>query len=291
MKLSIILLLAVTTTAVFGQRNRSVDLRWKIDKKEKLHYATVMSDIDTASIEVDFSELFKSLSDSTSNGLKKGMSFFDKLNNAFKDLDYVTTLSSEKDGIVDIVMSTRQKNNQKETDSTSNKEADLWEMMASNEWVVLRGSVYETGNIHSFWVKNNQKNLIATFFQLPTRTVKVGDKWSLDINLIANDQNFKYDSAYKINEVTLSDLKKVDGETLAVTKYNIIEYVRGDFYSPSLFGKKGSKKETMMKFSHQGIAEFSVEKGRWITYNAIMSLEATAVMTANKKTKLTLIQE
>ena len=65
----------------------------------------------------------------------------------------------------------------------------------------------------SFWVKSSQKNLIAIFFQLPAKPVKIGDKWSLDINLIANDQNFECDSAYKINEVTLTDIKKVNGET------------------------------------------------------------------------------
>jgi len=294
MKIRLTILLAVIATTVFGQRNQTVDLRWKINKNEKLNYATVMSDIDTSSIEMDFGGLFKSLSDSTSNGLKESKDFFKKFNDAFKNLDYVTTLSTEKKGVIDIVMTTRPKENTQETeiDSTDSKEVEMLKMMQSmNQGVMLRGSVYETGDIHSFWVKSNQKNLIAIFFQLPTSPVKIGDKWSLDINLIENDQNFKCDSAYKINEVTLTDIKKVDGETVAVLKYNIVEYVIGDFNSPSFFGSEGGKKETMMKFSHQGIAEFSIDKGHWIIYDGIMSLEASGVMTANKKTKFTLIQE
>lgn len=294
MKLKLTILLAVIATTAFGQRNQTVDLKWKIGENENLNYATVMSDIDTSSIEMDFGGLLKSLSDSTDSGIKESKDFFKKFNDAFKNLDYVTTLSTEEDGVIDIVMTTRPKENVKETeiDSTDSKEAEMLKMMQSmSQGVMLRGSVYETGDIHSFWVKSNQKNLIAIFFQLPTNPVKIGDKWPLEVNLIANDQNFKCDSAYKINEVTLTDIKKVDGETVAVLKYNIVEYVSGDFNSPSFFGNEDGKKKTMMKFSHQGIAEFSIEKGRWISYDGIMSLEASGVMTANKKTKFTLIKE
>lgn len=289
-KLTIVLLLVATT--VFGQKNQTVDLKWKIGENEKLNYATVMRDIDTASMELDFGGLFKSLSDSTSSGMQESKDLFKKLNDAILSLDYITTLTKEKDNVIDIVMTTRQKENTQETeaDSTESKEVKMLKLMQSmNQGVMLRGSVYETGAIHSFWVKSNQKNLIALLFQLPTYPVKIGDKWSLDIDLIANDQNFKCDSAYKINEVILTDIKKVDGETIAVLKYNVVEYVNGDFYSPSFFGS--GKKKTMMKFSHQGIAEFSIEKGRWIAYDGIMSLEASGVMTVNKKTKFTLVKE
>lgn len=294
MKLRLTILLAVIATTAFGQRNQTVDLKWKIGENEKLNYATVMSDIDTSAIEIDFGGLFKSLSDNTKSGIKESKDFFKKFNDAFKNLDYITTLSTEEDGVIEIIMTTRPKENVKEAeiDSTDSKEAKILKMMQSmNQGVMLRGSVYETGDIHSFWVKSNQKNLIALFFQLPKNPVKIGDKWSLDVNLIANDQNFKCDSAYKINEVTLTDIKKVDGETVAVLKYNIVEYVSGDFNSPSFFGNKGGKKKTMMKFSHQGIAEFSIEKGRWITYDGILSMEASGLMTTNKKTKFTLIKE
>ena len=294
MKQKLTILFAVITLTAFGQKNQTVDLKWKLETNEKLNYMTVMSDIDTSSIEMDFGGLFKALSDSTDNGLKESKNFFKKFNDAFKNQDYVTTLSNKDNGIIDIVMTTRPKENVKETeiDSTDSKEAEMLKMMQSmNQGVMLRGSVYETGDIHSFWVKSNQKNLIAIFFQLPANPVKIGDKWSLDINLIANDQNFECDSAYKINEVTLTDIKKIDVETVADINYNIVEYVNVDFNSPSFFGNEGGKKKTMMKFSHQGIAEFSIEKGRWITYDGIMSLEASGVMTANKKTKFTLIKE
>ena len=53
----------------------------------------------------------------------------------------------------------------------------------------------------------------------------------------------------------------------------------------------GGEQKTMMKITHQAIAEFSVDKGRWISYDGIMSLDATGFMTAKKKTKFTLRSE
>jgi hypothetical protein len=294
MKQKLTILFAVITLTAFGQKNQTVDLKWKIGKNEKLNYLTVMSDIDTSSIEMDFGGLFKALSDSTDNGLKESKNIFKKFNEAFKNQDFVTTLSNKNNDVIDIVMKTRPKEPIEEIDidTTDSKENEVLKMMQSmTQGIMLRGSVYETGGIHSFWIKSAQKNLIALFFELPTKPVKVGDKWSLDVNLIANDQNFDCDTSYKINEVILIDIKTINGEKIAVLKYNIVEYVKGNFNSPSFFGSEGGQKETMMKFTHQGIAEFSVDKGRWIDYDGIMSLEATGVLTANKKTKFTLIDE
>jgi hypothetical protein len=293
MKSTLTLLLIIATLLTFGQGNQGVNLRWKIGKNEKLSYATVMSDIDTSSIEMDFGVLFKSLSDNSKNGLKESKDLFRQLNQALKSLDFVTTLTNKGDGIIDIVMTTKPKDNiEGKKYTTGNKEKDILKMMQSmNQGIVLRGSVYENGGVHSFWVKGAQKNLISLFFELPAKEVKIGDKWSLDINLISNDQNFKCDTASKINEVTLTDIKNINGETIAVLKYNIVEYVKGNFTLPSLNANEGEQKETMMKFTDQGYAEFSVDKGRWVSYDGIMSLVASGVMTANKKTKFTLIDE
>lgn len=294
MKQKLTILFAFFTLTVFGQKSETVELKWKIGKNEKLNYYTVMSNIDESSFEMDFGGLFKALSDSTDSGLNKSKDLFKKINKTFENQDFITTLTNKNNGVIDIVMMTKPKEvGEKENNTTDeNNEDEILKMMQSmTQGVMLRGSVYETGGIHSFWVKSDQKNLIALFFELPTQPVKVGDKWSLDINLIANDQNFDCDSSFKINEVTLVDIKKIKGEKIAVLKYNIVEYVKGNFNTPSFFGSEGGQKETMMKFSHQGIAEFSVDKGRWVNYDGIMSLEATGVMTANNKTKFTLIDE
>ncbi|MES2726469.1 MAG: hypothetical protein V4643_05160 [Bacteroidota bacterium] len=280
-------LLAITS---FGQ---TVNLKWKIGEKEKINYLTVMSEIDTSKVEVNFGDLFKSFADSTRKGSSESKDLFKKLNESIQNTDFVSTLTNKGNGVIDIVMNSKPKEKTKEasTDSTENKINEIAKMMQSmNQGIVLRGSVYATGGIHSFWVKNNQKNLIATLFELPTKQVKVGDTWSIGVNFISNDQNFSCDSSYKINDVRLTDIKKMNGETIAVIKYNIVEYVNGTFNS---LGSRSSGEgiKTMMKFTHQAIAEFSVDRGRWISYDGIMNYDATGVMTAKKKTKFTLISE
>lgn len=278
------------TIITFGQ---TVDLKWKIGEKEKVTYLTLMSEIDTSIIEINFGDFCKSFSDSTWKGISEIKHLLKKLNQSMQNIDYVSTLTNNGKGIIDIVMTTRpkEKDNEVSNDTIDSKEDEILKMMQSlNQDVMLRGSVYATGGIHSFWVKSNQKNLISAFFELPTKPLKIGDTWKIDINLISNDQNFTCDSSYKTNEVSLTDIKKDNGETIAAIKYNIVEYVSGTFISPSFMGCGGEEK-TMMKITLQAIAEFSVDKGRWISYNGIMSVDATGYITAKQNTNFTLIGE
>lgn len=83
------------------------------------------------------------------------------------------------------------------SDSTANEMVDMMQKMSGG--VMLRGAVYEDGSIESFYVKNDQRNLIALFFQLPDKAVRIGDTWSIDVNFISMDQNFKCDTSFKQN--------------------------------------------------------------------------------------------
>ena len=289
-------LLAITlvllTSNAFSQKKQTVDLDWKIGKQEKLSYLTMMTNIDTSSINLNLGSLNKLFSDSTKVGLAQVKSIFKKINESLNSVDLVTTLSNKGSGIIDIaVVANLNKNTQLSLDTLDEvKKEMITRLQTMNQGVVLRGSVYQKGGIHSFWVKSNQKNLISVFFELPTKPVKIGDTWELDINLISNDQNFNCDSSYKVNEVKLTDIKKVNNENIAVVKYNIVEYVKGVFYAPARSNNQGEKIETTMMFMHQAIAEFSIEKGRWISYDGLMTLVSSGVITANQKTKLTLLK-
>jgi len=292
MRKILILILGLFTITAFGQKSEKVELNWKINSGDTLSYQTVMTEIDTSTVKFNFGGLFDALSDSAEN-TDKAQKLFKEFNKSFNNIDFVTHLTNKKNGIIDIVMQTRPKENVEDvkTDTLNEKMAEMMKMMQSmSQGVMLRGSVYETGGIHSFWVKSNQKNLIAIFFELPQNPVKVGDSWELEINLIANDQNFECDSAYKVNKVTLTDLKSKNNETIAVLKYEIVEFVDGTFHSPSFMGKGGPTK-TMMKFNYQAVAEFSIDKGCWVSYDGIMSLEASGIMTSNIKKKFSLIKE
>ena len=296
MKYLAALLLLFTITVASAQKAKEVDLRWKLAEGEELKYGTVMKEIDSSTFELNFDRSLFPLSDTSKEDREKSKQLFKEFNEAFQNLDYITTLTSKEGGVVDIVMRTRPKDEveiEDEQDS-SKKEVDAMVRMMQkmSQGVMLRGSVYENGDIHSFWLKSGQKNLIAAFFQLPADPVKVGDKWPLEINFIANGQNFICDSSYKKNEVTLVDIQVIDGETIASLQYDIEEYVIGDVVAGSFFGAGSENNpKTMLNFTHQGLAEFSIDQGRWLTYDGIMGVKASGFMDADKKTKFTLLLE
>lgn len=270
----------------FGQENQTVELKWKIGQDETINYLTEMNIIDSSSAKINFDWLLGENSDSLDFDFKALQKLYSELNKDNGNRDYLITLTHKNDDIVDILMA-KNKNEEQNSSEKENDLSDLSQLLSPD--VLLRGSVYESGGIHSFWVQTSQKNLIALLFELPSKPIKVGDKWSLDTNLIAFDQNFECENSYKINEVTLTEIKKVRGESIAVLKYNIVEYADGFTDIPAFFGNKGSRKKTVMKSSHQGMAEFSIDKGRWLTYDGMLSVEASGIMTAAYQTKFKLI--
>lgn len=280
-KTLVIIIATVFYNLSVAQSADKVKLQWKLEDGEKIVYKTLMNEIDTSSFEFDFGNLFDSLGDSISSESKN---MFNKIQESFSEIDLVTTLSSDSDA-VKVEMKTVDKEKAKKKRKNED-EIDIQKLMSSlNDGVVLRGSVYKSGGIESFWVKTNQKNLIALFFELPKGEIKIGDSWDIEVNFIGNDQNFDCDSAYRKNEVTLVDIKIVEGDTIAVLKYDIQEFVTGDFNSP--FSDEGTK--TTMLMTHDAIGEFSISKGRWIEYNGIMSLIASGVMTSNTRKSFSLV--
>jgi hypothetical protein len=273
------------TITTFGQGDKQVKLQWKVATDERLSYMTVMKDLDTPSVEINSGDFFNFLGDSSKKVMSEMKNFFKELNRSVTGFDYVTVLTNKGNDVIDVEMISKSNDN----DSVETKNSIMKLLQNLNNGIVLRGSVYATGGIHSFWIKTSQKNLISTLFELPAKPVKVGDCWPLAVNFIENEQNFKCDSSYKLNKVTLVDIKKVNNENIAVLKYDIVEYVKGIFNSP--FGSAKSKlNELMIRFEHQALAEFSIDKGKWMSYDGIMSVTSTGMMKGNKKTKLSLIE-
>ena len=128
---------------------------------------------------------------------------------------------------------------------------------------MLHGEISEEGIIKSFYLAIKEKNLVALFFQLPGRPVKVGDTWPLDIQLLSTDQGFVCDSSYRKNEVRVVSISDKDSEHIVTLNYNIIEYVHGSYKMP-FFGN--GPQESHSKYTFSGIAHFSIEKGKWLEW-------------------------
>lgn len=281
-----ILIASIISVTSFCQNKNSVFLKWKLQPKETLQYKTIMDETlpdSSQDVSFDFGNIFKSLDSNATNlkGLKNDLKSFEEENYL------VTILTKNKKGSIDIQMLTEEKssgNNKDTTEMNSNNLSKLFNLMSDN--IVLRGSITETGQIESFYVQNDQKNLIAIFFQLPNKEISVGDSWELDTHLISMDQNFICDSSFKKNKVTLTGIKNTGNDKIAVIKYDVEEFIIGDFKNP--FSVSENKK-TMMKMIFWGESEFSIEKGRWVSYKGIMSMKSTGVMSANSTKKFQLI--
>ena len=139
--------------------------------------------------------------------------------------------------------------------------------------VTFRGSVYENGAIHSFWTKQNQKNLLAVLAQLPTEKVGVGDSWSIDVNLISCNENVIWKDASKKNRVTLENIIVENGETIAVLNYDIVETFRGEYDFDNVGNQAGfnpfmgKDKVLDLEIYMIGKGYFSITKGKWKEYS------------------------
>ncbi len=94
--------------------------------------------------------------------------------------------------------------------------------------ILLKAAVYEDGSLHSFWLKNEQRNLISLYFELPKQEVKKGDTWSLEcFNGIQFGFVFYCEKSEKRNEVRLADIIETEKDTIAVLQYDIYELCQG----------------------------------------------------------------
>lgn len=266
-------------------KKNEVLLNWKIPEDETIEYETVMEEMEKSTFELELGDMFDKLKDSSSDNTKE--EFFNKLKDIQSNTSFKTVLSNSENfqDVVDIEMSASSKKHDSNDDTESEKFKNLL------KGIVLRGSVNKNGTMHSFWVKNDQKNLLSMFFELPKNPVSRGETWTLaNVNLIGNDQNFICEEAIKKNEVTLTDIIDRNGETIAIINYDIREYVSGDFIQPSFSGKPGSSTKTTMEFQYTAQGEFSEDKGKWLSLTGVLSLVASGVMNSNQKQKISLME-
>lgn len=251
-----------------------ISLKWKLKPDETIGYKTAMEQVESSDFEIDFGndknmpkEEFKEIFD----GLKK----------EFEKTSFITTMQWNERGNIETKMFTEGFND-KETKPIDPKNFNPASMMKG---VMLRGEINENGQIESFYLKNAQKNLIALYFELPNKPVKIGDTWSLNVSFLQYDQSFVCKSADRTNNVELIDVLKDKNDTIVVFKYDIYESASGYMKNPMT----NEKIESSLSMSFNGIAEFSVSKGRWIKYNGIIETIQKGMMSGSSKQKLALI--
>jgi hypothetical protein len=319
MRIKILHFLLFISTLAFSQTNEKVSLEWKISKNDTLKYKTTMNAIkeksvvsskkDSTSIFFgkDFEKIRESLSEINSGMKYQTNLFVNKKDEKLIDIE-ILMLNEEKGNSIEkfkeIISQEKVENQQKGKKKKDKKKIDEIEkdslnfknlykgLISLTGNVVLRGRITNAGEIVSTYYKNSQKNLISVLFELPNRKVEIGEKWKLNLSLIEMDQNFVCDSLSNENSVYIEQIIEKDGDKIAVIKYNIKEYVIGDFRNPmgEMFGMEAGKK-TFMKISHIATGNFSILKGKWIIYEGLMEVESNFSMFGGKsKTEFKLIE-
>lgn len=271
-------------------------LKWKVN--DTIKYKTIMDQIGDAEFDMDYKKTFgiffrDNIKDSTivkNDSIKKGFDLFEgdmfkkmkselnKINESTELITYLTK-SSNFENIIDVEMVRK---NLKENDSIDKK--GILSMVKSG--TQLKGSIYNNGSLHSFWLNNAQRNLMSLFYELPIKEIEKGDVWSLkNLNYIQYGNIFFCDKAEKKNEVKLTDLVDRNGEKIAIIEYDIYEFADGniDFF--------GNRTPSNMKIRYNAKGEFSIDKGKWILYKGFLSIEINGMMSSKSKQKFELIEK
>lgn len=85
------------------------------------------------------------------------------------------------------------------------------------------------------------------------------------------------------------DVKNVGTEKVAVLKYDLMEFVSGDFANSVFSTADGSK--TVMAMKYQAIGEFSLEQGRWIAYQGIIAITSSGFMSQTSTKNFSLLKQ
>lgn len=141
----------------------------------------------------------------------------------------------------------------------------------------LRALINSSGDISSYYLKQNQKNVLSMLFQLPTEKVSLGDTWKIPVNFIELGNGFIPDDVERYNKVTLNALYS-DPElgTIAEIFYTLGEKISGKF---NLFPeKKQSTPPFTIHFSYIAVGEFLVDKGKWKHYAGQLTLTGSGYL-------------
>ncbi len=246
-------------------------LNWKIDDGEVVAFKTAMNPVEDteSSISFDFDQLF------TGNDIpieaRQQLSDI-KLPRVFSMISILESNSHENISVKMIVDEIDLPENELDNEISEGFNELMGKMKGT---VQLRGELTPDGAISSFYLEQEQRNVIAMFFELPTEPINIGDSWEIDVNCISMGNGFIATNAERVNHVEFSELiENSDGESIAVLDYFIAETVEGDFQMPL----SDEAVPTTMTCTFLGQGFFLIEEGRWEQFAGEFAIKSTGIM-------------
>jgi hypothetical protein len=288
-RILLIIVMVAQVIAVYSQNETSYELTWQLAENQFLAYETIMEELEESKYETNdyLTSLFDTLG-FANDSIDMKTEFKKLFESMQKDADnyYLLSVLNKKDSRVEVSMLRKVKEDAEESSSNLNNDFPLDKFKEMQKGVQFRGELNEFGGIYSYYLQRKQKNLLALFFQLPEVNVKVGDTWSIDLQWLGTDFTFDCDSANRFNQVSLVEINVVEKDTIAKIKYDIHEYILGDF--KPVWNNEAIESE--MSMDYDGICEFNVSEGKWISFNAIMTLKSTGFQNISQKFRYSLIE-
>ncbi len=263
------------------------ELNWKIEENQPIAYNTAMEVSDCCTT-VDYDRLFNfgqfGEDDDASSPFEE---MFEDLKNNQPSYSIVSILEKKPDGNISVKMVL---DNVEIPEQGSEASMGQWygQMLQGMEGSVqLQGDITPEGEIASPYVAQQQKNLLALFFELPVGAVKVGDTWQIDLTCIAlNSAQFTIENSDRVNQITLKEITETpEGEPIAILDYLIAESIEGEQTIPFL---SNEPVPTTMKCSFLGRGEFLIEQGKWQAFSAENTIQTTGIVTSNVTQQLAL---
>ena len=141
--------------------------------------------------------------------------------------------------------------------------------------------INENGEVTSEYTSTEERNALSILLELPKEPVKVGDTWTLDLDLVSLEEGYLLDETLETNEINQVMLVSIaipnDGETIATVKYVLEESISGELATPI----QGGPSSITGSIGFVGSGEFLVERGVWKRLSGRMQFSSTGVLSTD----------
>jgi hypothetical protein len=258
----------------------SYELNWKIEEGQPIAYNTAM-ETSNCCTSIDYNQIFNfGQSDEGTDAASHFEKMFEDLKNNQPTYSLISILEKKPEGniFIKMVLDNVEIPKQESDDLIGQGFGQMLKGMEGS--VQLQGEITPEGEIDSPYIPQQQRNLLALFFELPVGPVKVGDTWQIDLTCITlNSAQFTIGNSNRVNQVTLKKIIETPkGESIAVLDYLIAESVEGEQTTPFFANEPVP---TTMKCGFVGRGEFLIEQGRWRAFSVENTIQSTGVITSD----------
>lgn len=129
---------------------------------------------------------------------------------------------------------------------------------------ILNGEINDSGNLLTE-MEVSRGNFFKIFYDLPDQQIKVGDTWTSNLKLEKDFDGIIITDSTKSDKVTFEELIKIEGDQLAILKYELRESYVGNYLD-----EDNVRKEAIFDILFDTKGSFNISKGKWDQLNGVV---------------------